>query len=462
MSAILADLLAGPSPDSDKARARPSEKDDPAGLVDYLAGQFLQQPDNLLPLVQLAELLNRQDSPDAAERLADFVVATSKKPNEVRSGLIAKFNIARRRKNKDEIIAAADAIKAVDPTYVSAYHDVVTLHIDERNFALARHELDAARAHNVEHTALTLDDSRVDYFEAFHYEKVSALRKTLLPGTDLLDSAGIEAEIVSAIENERPYHFLRLGDGEGVAIGAMLFDDAFTVARNHNLARNLNIWFGPSKPAIELFIDRLQAPLLKAILNADLVGIPDIPPLRKTWKSEERGYFGYVNVIRLIDRIKRESPDIFRRMKFTGCHANVGLQTRNSIHNILKKVDRCAIFTCHPQLEGVLKERFGLKEVTVYRTPSRAASANLFKSDLTAPHFPDVYYQILREIETMPRGTLCLNAAGFLGKMYADAAKDRGGIIVDIGSVADFWLGYRSRQFTEGLSEADWRAQYTL
>ncbi len=463
MGSILETLLATPAAGPDEPKKKtPSEENDKAAYVDSLICQFILQPSNLFPLIQLAELMTRMNRPDIASGLADFVIGTNERSNEIRSALIAKFNVARKSKDRNAILAAAERVKANDRTYVSAYHDVAMLHIDARNLGAAKRELDLAQSRQLQHPALDLARSRVDYLETFHYDRISTLRRTLVPDDVLLDAGDVAAEVIAALEQNRPYHFLRLGDGEGVAIGAMLLDDDFALARNQMLMRNLNIWFGSTKPAIEVFIERLREPFLRSIKGADILGIPGVSAMQKTWKNEERGYFGYANVVRLVDQLRRDAPDTFQRMKFASCHANVDLQTGHHLQAIIAKVDRCAIFTCHPQLEGVLKEHFRLKEVQLFRTPSRAASANLFKSAITAPHFPDVYEQILRQIDTIPPGTLCLNAAGFLGKMYAHAAKERGCVIVDIGSVADFWLGYRSRQFTEALSDTDWQARYQL
>ena len=70
----------------------------------------------------------------------------------------------------------------------------------------------------------------------------------------------------------------------------------------------------------------------------------------------------------------------------------------------------------------------------------------------------DRYREILRDLVVPEPGAIFLVAAGLLGKVYCARIHELGGIAIDIGSLADGWMGYgrdtRPGQFKG--NEADW------
>jgi len=54
---------------------------------------------------------------------------------------------------------------------------------------------------------------------------------------------------------------------------------------------------------------------------------------------------------------------------------------------------------------------------------------------------------LYKEIEVMYPGQLFLVAAGPLGKIYCQWVKERGGVALDFGSMADAWIGIDSRTY---------------
>ena len=61
-------------------------------------------------------------------------------------------------------------------------------------------------------------------------------------------------------------------------------------------------------------------------------------------------------------------------------------------------------------------------------------------------HFPDYFNDLCSSISVAYKGEVFLVAAGFLGKIYCNIIKEQGGIALDIGSAADYWLNYNTRQ----------------
>jgi hypothetical protein len=66
-------------------------------------------------------------------------------------------------------------------------------------------------------------------------------------------------------------------------------------------------------------------------------------------------------------------------------------------------------------------------------------------------HYPEHFARICAQIMEQRPGTVYLVAAGLLGKYYCHLAKVNDGISIDIGSVADIWMGQKSRP---GITDA--------
>jgi hypothetical protein len=63
------------------------------------------------------------------------------------------------------------------------------------------------------------------------------------------------------------------------------------------------------------------------------------------------------------------------------------------------------------------------------------------------------FSDINAELKHTPPGTTCFVAAGLLGKLYCHTLKGAGCTAIDIGSVADAWIGEDTRQFGAGISK---------
>jgi hypothetical protein len=58
----------------------------------------------------------------------------------------------------------------------------------------------------------------------------------------------------------------------------------------------------------------------------------------------------------------------------------------------------------------------------------------------------DAFQSIMTGINPIP-GELVLVAGGFLGKLICERVRERGGIALDIGSAADYWMGFQTRSY---------------
>jgi len=112
---------------------------------------------------------------------------------------------------------------------------------------------------------------------------------------------------------------------------------------------------------------------------------------------------------------------------------------------ILTGVERVTLISCHEQIKQVVADKFGIAKVDVILIPSEYRHSHQLNTHQTDnDHYPYHFNRILAEL-CVNRGDLFLVAAGFLGKIYCNEIKKKGGIGIDIGSIADMWLGHNTR-----------------
>jgi len=67
-------------------------------------------------------------------------------------------------------------------------------------------------------------------------------------------------------------------------------------------------------------------------------------------------------------------------------------------------------------------------------------------------HYPTRFLEVQDRIRGADlRGWLVLVAAGLIGKPYCYSAKQAGGVVLDIGSIADLWAGFLTRGHGKGV-----------
>ena len=93
-------------------------------------------------------------------------------------------------------------------------------------------------------------------------------------------------------------------------------------------------------------------------------------------------------------------------------------------------------------LVNPMKKAFNLSEIHWIEIPEHAATCG--NVEALEPHWPNAFERTISTIASASPG-LCLVGAGFLGKVYCDAVKRRGGQAIDVGSVFDIWAGVKSR-----------------
>lgn len=231
-----------------------------------------------------------------------------------------------------------------------------------------------------------------------------------------LPVSSVTQSLKEAINNKTPFSLVRIGDGEGDVI-----------LKNSRCAKRLTGWTGVK--FTESQAHALADGIIQSCLNADIVGVPcptmmrNQPQYKDSWQRAQDAVVknGYYNG------------------ELTSAYIHYDID-----YSLLEGQD--VLFISSHDLSHKIKE-YGSTTVEGFIIDSDYKRLPKHKQQ-AAPkrHYPKQYNQINQWLKSS-KGKVVLVAAGGLGKIYCNWAKQNGGIAIDIGSVADSWMGVGSRSY---------------
>lgn len=265
------------------------------------------------------------------------------------------------------------------------------------------------------------------------------------------DAASVAAWLAARIRRGEPTSLIRLNDGEGTLLPYPRYCRAFQRIDRRFMQI---IWWGEERIA-GATARQVTRDFTAAILRADAIGIPPpkllITDLRKLEnRAMERGL---VSVLAFVDEMP---PEILRGKILTSSHVHADLAQWGLYRQVLAAVSSVSVISCH-DLARPLAERFGVAVRCWLRIPPEYKFAGMFGAAAAGdgePFFPMVFDRIMASLAPLP-GEVFLVAAGFLGKLLCDRIREKGGIAIDIGSVADLLMGHTTRRQVPGGVEFD-------
>ena len=259
------------------------------------------------------------------------------------------------------------------------------------------------------------------------------------------------AEIVrDHLAQERAFSFVRLGDGESNALG---YPGEYASHFAHDAAEREAIWWGqPGEPHER---DALAARVRSAIAEADCLGIPTIPRFLRDVRLESvrplqatrsgRGLLAVARALADPDQIKGWATRLL-----ASAHLHQDLERWSLYPDLLRPRDEIVTISCHKSLPDALRSRFDVTVVRNIIIPPRHYSLSAFDSaDCEPGRLPDVLGATIDQLEDWPRGRMVLVGAGYAGKVVLAEAARRGGVVLDVGSMLDYWVGMRTRSFQD-------------
>lgn len=268
-----------------------------------------------------------------------------------------------------------------------------------------------------------------------------------------LDVDALIATIADAIAERRPFSFLRMFDGEARFL-AYLSPRVQKVLRPPELSAMVNsVWQSWFKEVIEAFdaaeVTKLGQTVLTATNEADVVGIAGYDLARN-----DHYHFGFL-------------AEMQAMLLATGGRLHTGALVHHELHRripflrpLIENLPFIGFVGCHPELAARIARNFNIAEHASFIVPGENGRIQLPPNVLGTGHFPVVYARILGELQVPFQGAVFLVGAGLLGKVYCARIKQLGGIAIDIGALADGWMGYNTRPGQFDRID-DWRLETT-
>ncbi|SFU86043.1 methyltransferase, FkbM family [Methylobacterium sp. 174MFSha1.1] len=262
----------------------------------------------------------------------------------------------------------------------------------------------------------------------------------------------VERNIHRALDEKRPFLLLRLGDGEGSVIRIDKDDtnkyDAYYTA---NQKEFLKIWFEDESVGASDRFDKVIDDFNDVIQNADMIGgIYDAAIMHEYRLGSRRGIAWIVNTMRKVLLLAERDPDWASRTSIHHLGLHYDLLLSGTLARLLQGRPHVGVVSCQSELPAALKRTYGIGEVEFYKVPGEQIHrATLGDSAVEGAHWPDRFFKLCETFDRGAdrRGQLFLVAAGMLGKVYASKLKAAGAVVLDIGAVADLWMGKITRTF---------------
>lgn len=259
------------------------------------------------------------------------------------------------------------------------------------------------------------------------------------------DAAALAYWLRDRIERKTPTCVLRLGDGEGNFLPYAPTYANYQQSDRREIQQQMwgEVFFTDAEA--EAFTEELAA----VALRADAVGVSAMNRLLKTnyrlASTSQRVVRGWHNVLHFFDAAV---PESVRDKVVVSSYFHSDLHGWDLFPLIFEPISSVSIVSCH-DLSEYLSEQFDVAVRRWHKIPAQKRHLDVFghRQALESERFyPNVFNAIMSELAPLP-GEVYVIAAGILGKFMCDRIRAKGGIAIDIGSLADYWKGFSTREY---------------
>lgn len=266
----------------------------------------------------------------------------------------------------------------------------------------------------------------------------------------LADAVEIAAWIVERIRTGIATALIRLGDGEGhfLPLPRRAHGPLIDHLQQDQRAM-MELWWNRDWPDAATK-RRITDQFRRAVSRADMLGIVPEARVLRIYQTQGKLVTSNRGVARVRAYIAyRRAPG----QAVTSTQLQRDLAEWGLWADVLRAIPDGQIRWIGPhEMAGVLNDRFALTTAHRILIPGEAKYTGLFDPDTARPGtLIDYHDTVLGEVtQQAAPGQVWLVAAGFLGKIYCDRIRMRGGIALDIGSLVDDWMGYATRVVRAG------------
>ncbi len=418
----------------------------------HLDAALAHAPTHLYALLEAGITARLQRRTDDAIRHFQFAVAQHPSSVPAHTQLLSELRLAGRL---DDARAAGDAAAAAvngdQPELnfermlldIAAQSDAVSVARAESIFVAnfdAAYQMLEERVRNARLSLHFLTDAGRRYMEA-----VAASPPALLT------PEAVSERILAAAHDRLPLAVIRAADGEGAFL-SYFERAALDAAGPNDAAQSLHAlvvgntiwrraWFKTDIYAEDpARLAALKDAFLATLASADVVGIPAAETFPRL--NGYVDFHGCTTIHRTVSSL--------RPAGITGAEIAVQLHSQCNLYaRLLTGLPFLGLVSCHPGLADILRSEFSIPDVAFYHIPHAVNQEQVFgyaPHHMTgARHYPDVYDALRAELQVPYQGAVFLVAAGLLGKIYCGWIRQRGGIAIDIGAMADAFAGFNTR-----------------
>lgn len=266
------------------------------------------------------------------------------------------------------------------------------------------------------------------------------------------DAVDVARWLSQRIQSGTATSVLRLGDGEGHFLP---FNRALTGSLQQDKSAMMELWWNNSWPdaATER---RVVQQFRRAVAASDMLGL--VPESRLLRINQTYG------------KVVTSNRGLARVMDFAATHPYPKqILTSAQFHRDLvewglwddilaaipktENSERQVSWIAPHDLAPFLQTRFGLKTRQAVIIPGEAKYAGMFDPETAISGSLITQHEHVRASLAPRKGEVWLVAAGFLGKVYCHRIRTKGGIAIDIGSLADDWKGYATRVYQSDINQ---------
>ncbi len=263
---------------------------------------------------------------------------------------------------------------------------------------------------------------------------------------DRSEQTALLGKFSTALETGKGFGLVRLGDGEAYGYDhAGLGIAADADFREDNQTRE-RMWWGRVLPAAAR--TDIKRRFRQSVAEADAIGIPSVYRMIRD-RGPAGSAFGQNSGQRglavVLAKLGTDIPLIDKILTEERCHQI--LFTRPELEALAAKAGRVVLVSCWRADQLALKSTVPVHEIVI---PGHTKVAKATGLETGAPAlFQTFDDQIASMAALCGPGTLVLVGAGFLGKIFIAAARNKGAVALDVGAVLDYLAGYKTRSLAD-------------
>lgn len=276
-----------------------------------------------------------------------------------------------------------------------------------------------------------------------------------IESSDVLDVTQLEAAISQALETRAPFSFVRLGDGEGMAL-------ARPGGLDDPMRPSIIRAFGPAYDQAKA--DALGAELDAAVRNASVLGLrPEVHYLALTeedflkpeaeflarYKACTEGFEPpekkhlYQSALRLGHLVHElERLGVSNTRAVTSAWGHLELIASGYFARLVIEAPRLGLISCRRKLARALVDT---RNGPTRFFPLLEAYSHEKRFGVSPDHWWQSMVATADSLTDIRSGDVFLIGAGIWGKAFCERIRARGGIAIDMGSAVDIWAGIHSR-----------------